>query len=133
LDFETPDKGCCGMAGSFGFEAKHYDVSMKVGERVLLPAVRRAAEDTLILANGFSCHEQIEQGTGRTPLHLAQVIRMALRERAGAPAGVPQAWRGGDRAGAPNGRPGAGTALLVGAGVVAGGLVAWNLLRPRTR
>jgi FAD/FMN-containing dehydrogenase/Fe-S oxidoreductase len=86
LDFEEPDKGCCGMAGSFGFEADHYDVSMKVGERVLLPAVRQTPEDRLIIADGFSCEEQIRQGTGRKALHLAEVIQMALREAGRLPA-----------------------------------------------
>jgi FAD/FMN-containing dehydrogenase/Fe-S oxidoreductase len=79
LDFETVDSGCCGMAGSFGFEKEHYDVSLSVGELVLLPAVRKVAEDTLIVANGFSCREQIAQTTGRQALHLAQVIQMAMQ------------------------------------------------------
>src|SRR5207237_10351376 len=65
LDVEMLDAGCCGMAGAFGFERGHYDVSMKAGERVLLPRVREAAEDTLIITDGFSCREQIAQGTGR--------------------------------------------------------------------
>jgi Fe-S oxidoreductase len=73
------DAGCCGMAGAFGFEAAHFDVSMKIGERVLLPAVRAAAADTLVLADGFSCREQIAQGTDRRSLHLAEVLRLALR------------------------------------------------------
>ncbi len=68
------------MAGAFGFEKDHYDVSIKCGERVLLPAVRNAAKDTLIIANGFSCQEQIAQTTDRQALHLAQVIQMALHE-----------------------------------------------------
>lgn len=80
LDFEVLDAGCCGMAGAFGFEKEHYDVSIKCGERVLLPAVRSAAENTLIIANGFSCQEQIAQTTERRALHLAQVIQMAMRE-----------------------------------------------------
>ena len=70
----TLDSGCCGMAGSFGFEADHYDVSMKVGELVLLPEVRRAARDTVIVADGFSCREQVAQATGRRPLHLTEVL-----------------------------------------------------------
>ena len=78
---ETLDAGCCGMAGAFGFEANHYDVSIACGERALLPAVRNAAKDTLIVADGFSCREQIAQTTDRTALHLAEVLRMALRER----------------------------------------------------
>jgi Fe-S oxidoreductase len=79
LDYQVVDSGCCGMAGSFGFEAHKYDVSVQAGERVLLPAVRVADRDTLLIANGFSCHEQISQLGGRTPLHLAEVLRMAIR------------------------------------------------------
>jgi len=78
LDFEILDAGCCGMAGSFGFEKKKYDVSVQVGERVLLPRVREADEETLIIANGFSCQQQIQQLTGRKALHLAEVLRMAI-------------------------------------------------------
>ena len=77
LDLTHPDSGCCGMAGAFGFEEKNYELSMRVGERVLLPLVRESAADTLIIANGFSCREQIEQGTGRETLHLAQVLKLA--------------------------------------------------------
>ena len=80
LKIEMPEAGCCGMAGSFGFEQEHYEIAMKCGERALLPAVRSAAEDTLIIANGFSCQEQIAQSTHRQPLHLAQVLQMALHE-----------------------------------------------------
>jgi len=80
LDVQTLDSGCCGMAGSFGFEQDHYDISMKVGELVLLPEVRRAAPETLIVADGFSCREQITQATDRRALHLAQVVDMALQE-----------------------------------------------------
>ena len=84
LDVEVLDAGCCGMAGSFGFEAgERYEVSMKCGEQVLLPAVRQAPRDALIVANGFSCREQIAQATGRRALHLAQVLQMALREGGG--------------------------------------------------
>ena len=68
------------MAGSFGFEATHYDVSMQVGELVLLPAVRRSGPETLIVADGFSCREQIEQATGRHAVHLAEALRMGVRE-----------------------------------------------------
>jgi FAD/FMN-containing dehydrogenase/Fe-S oxidoreductase len=84
LDFEILDSGCCGMAGSFGFEADHYDVSVAVGEQVLLPAVRKADADTLLIADGFSCRQQIEQTTGRKALHIAEVLRMALREEGNA-------------------------------------------------
>jgi Fe-S oxidoreductase len=80
LDVQVLESGCCGMAGSFGFEREHYDVSMKVGERVLLPAVRQAPTDTLIVADGFSCRTQIAQATGRRAFHLADVLEMAMRE-----------------------------------------------------
>jgi FAD/FMN-containing dehydrogenase/Fe-S oxidoreductase len=77
LDVEIPDTGCCGMAGAFGYKKDHYDVSVACGERVLLPAVRAAADDTLIITDGYSCREQIEQLTGRSPLHLAEVLARA--------------------------------------------------------
>ena len=80
LDFDIVDSGCCGMAGAFGFEKDHYDVSIGCGERVLLPMVRRAGKQTLIIADGFSCREQIRQMTDRRALHLAQVLHMALSE-----------------------------------------------------
>ncbi|HEY8296496.1 MAG TPA: FAD-binding and (Fe-S)-binding domain-containing protein [Candidatus Baltobacteraceae bacterium] len=78
LDYETPDTGCCGMAGPFGFDAEHYDVSMTLGERVLLPKVRQADKQTIIVANGFSCREQVAQTTNRQALHPAQVLKMAI-------------------------------------------------------
>jgi FAD/FMN-containing dehydrogenase/Fe-S oxidoreductase len=79
LDYELLDSGCCGMAGAFGFEKEHYDISMKAGERVLLPRVRQAPPGTLIMTNGFSCREQIAQGTGRHAYHLAEVLDMAFK------------------------------------------------------
>ena len=78
LNFQLLDSGCCGMAGAFGFEKDHYDISLKAGERVLLPAIRQADKETLIIADGFSCREQIAQTTDRQALHLAQVLHMAL-------------------------------------------------------
>jgi FAD/FMN-containing dehydrogenase/Fe-S oxidoreductase len=81
LDFELLDSGCCGMAGNFGFEeGEKYEVSAKCGEDVLLPAVRKADDETLIITNGFSCREMIRQHTGRKALHMAEVLQMALRE-----------------------------------------------------
>jgi len=77
---EVLDSGCCGMAGPFGFEASKYQVSQACAERVLLPAVREAAEDEVVIADGFSCREQIRQNTERYPLHLAQVLQMALKD-----------------------------------------------------
>jgi len=70
--------GCCGMAGSFGYEKEHYDVSMKVGELGLFPAVRNAAKETIIAAPGTSCRHQIKDGTGRTAFHPIEVLYDAL-------------------------------------------------------
>ena len=80
LEFHAPASGCCGMAGSFGFERQNYQISLAIGELELLPAVRGAAEDCLLIADGFSCREQIAQCTGRQALHLAEVIHIALRD-----------------------------------------------------
>ena len=80
LELESPATGCCGMAGAFGFEKEHLDVSLACAERVLLPAIREAARDTLIIADGFSCREQVRQMSERVPLHFAQVVQMASRE-----------------------------------------------------
>jgi FAD/FMN-containing dehydrogenase/Fe-S oxidoreductase len=87
LDYDLLDSGCCGMAGSFGFERDHYAISQKVGELVLLPAVRAAARDTLVVADGFSCREQIAQATGRRALHLAEVLWMAVLNGPNGPEG----------------------------------------------
>jgi Fe-S oxidoreductase len=70
--------GCCGMAGSFGYEKEHYDVSMAVGEQTLFPAVRKASKATVISANGTSCRHQIKDGTQRTALHPVTILRQAL-------------------------------------------------------
>ena len=90
LEPEQPESGCCGMAGAFGFErGEHYRVSQKAGERALLPAVRATSPDTLLIADGFSCREQIRQGTKRRhPIHLAEVLALAMgaARRAGAEA-----------------------------------------------
>ena len=80
LDYEFLDAGCCGMAGSFGFEQHKYAMSQQIGERVLLPAVRNADTDTLVIADGFSCREQIAQGCGRQTMHLAEVLLLAIRQ-----------------------------------------------------
>jgi len=77
VELEAPDAGCCGMAGPFGFAKDKYAVSQAIGERVLLPAVRRTATDTLIVSDGFSCREQIFQATGRRPMHLAEAMALA--------------------------------------------------------
>lgn len=80
VDADVLDAGCCGLAGNFGFEKGHYDVSMACAEAGLLPAVRQADDSTLVLADGFSCRTQVDQaGTGRTPLHLAEILAAGLR------------------------------------------------------
>jgi FAD/FMN-containing dehydrogenase/Fe-S oxidoreductase len=75
---EVIPSGCCGMAGSFGYEREHYDVSMQIGELVLFPAVRGAAADTILAAPGTSCRHQITDGTGRHALHPAEILHAAL-------------------------------------------------------
>jgi hypothetical protein len=80
IDFQAPAPGCCGMAGSFGFEPDKYELSIAIGELELMPAVRRAPADWLIIADGFSCREQIAQGSPRRALHLAEVLQMALSQ-----------------------------------------------------
>jgi hypothetical protein len=118
--------GCCGLAGSWGFEKGHHEISMQCGEQALLPAVRDASEQTLVIANGFSCKTQIQQSNAkRNALHVAQVMKMA-REHG----------PGGYRSGRPEDPyyevrpqpPGSTRALRVGAvaagmGVVAAALV----------
>jgi FAD/FMN-containing dehydrogenase/Fe-S oxidoreductase len=77
VQVETPDTGCCGMAGAFGFEKEHYDVSMTIGERVLFPAVRNNPDATIV-TTGVSCHQQVEDGTGVTTMHLAEFLAQQL-------------------------------------------------------
>jgi Fe-S oxidoreductase len=80
LDYKVLDTGCCGLAGSFGYErGERYEVSVKAAERTLLPAVRKASPHALVLTDGFSCGSQIEHGSDRGALHLAQLLQMALR------------------------------------------------------
>jgi FAD/FMN-containing dehydrogenase/Fe-S oxidoreductase len=128
LDCQTPAPGCCGMAGSFGFEDDKYDVSMAIGELELLPAVRQAPPDWLVIANGFSCREQIAQGTDRQALHLAEVLQMALNEGPNGPDGSyperllvrqreEEVWHSMRRTG------------LAVAGLAASGALLWHLTR----
>lgn len=90
IDFYSPAPGCCGMAGAFGFEEGKYDISKAIGELELLPAVRGASPETLIIADGFSCREQIAQETDRHALHLAEVIQMAMEQDGSAPRPYPE-------------------------------------------
>ena len=81
LEVETVTAGCCGMAGAFGYQARHFDLSMRMGELDLLPAVRAARDDTLIVADGTSCRHQILDGAGRRAVHVARVLANALADR----------------------------------------------------
>ena len=78
LKTRVVESSCCGMAGAFGYEAEHYDVSMKMAELSLLPAIRAAAPEALIVADGFSCRHQIADGAGRDAMHAARVLDLAL-------------------------------------------------------
>jgi Fe-S oxidoreductase len=78
LEVKTVESSCCGMAGSFGYEAEHYAVSMKMAEMSLLPAIRNASGDTLLVADGTSCRQQIAHGAGREALHVARVLERSL-------------------------------------------------------
>jgi Fe-S oxidoreductase len=78
LTVKPIDSSCCGMAGAFGYEAEHFEVSMRMAERSLLPAVRSAPADALIVADGTSCRHQIHDGTGRAAIHVARVLESAL-------------------------------------------------------
>ncbi|MEE9158529.1 MAG: hypothetical protein V3U60_09115 [Gammaproteobacteria bacterium] len=71
--------GCCGMAGAFGYEAEHYDISRQIGELVLFPEIRVAAADTLIVATGKSCRHQVVDETGVSALHPAELMQVALK------------------------------------------------------
>jgi FAD/FMN-containing dehydrogenase/Fe-S oxidoreductase len=136
LDVELLDSGCCGMAGSFGFEqGERYQVAIKEGERVLLPRVRQAPDSTFVIADGFSCRTQIEQGSDRRALHLAEVLRLALRDAQGnAPAArrpelanvaVQQSGDGARRRG--------GRVATVAVAVVGAAALAYNLRRRSRR
>jgi FAD/FMN-containing dehydrogenase/Fe-S oxidoreductase len=124
-DVEVRESGCCGLAGAWGYERGHYDVSMKCGERVLLPKVREASAETLVVTAGFSCRSQIEQATNRRALHVAQAIQLARDHGAGGPPGAFP-----ERAAAPKPRPSsaqrarraAAVAVVAGAGALALGL-----------
>src|SRR5207245_3166153 len=89
VEVETLKAGCCGLAGSWGFEAGHHEVSMQCGEQGLLPKVRGLDEETILVADGFSCKTQIEQGrTGRRGLHVAQVLKLAREHGVAGPPGA---------------------------------------------
>jgi Fe-S oxidoreductase len=72
------DAGCCGMAGSFGFEAEHYELSMRIGELRLFPEIRAEHPDTVLTATGISCRQQVGHGTGRRARHPLEIVRAAV-------------------------------------------------------
>jgi len=80
LNYEVIEipSGCCGMAGSFGYEKEHYQLSMEIGEMVLFPAIRKTSDEIVISAPGTSCREQISHGTGRKALHPVEILYKAL-------------------------------------------------------
>jgi Fe-S oxidoreductase len=114
LEVEEVTGGCCGLAGSWGFEADHYELSMKAGEHALLPSVREARSGTLVVANGFSCRTQVEHGARRRALHLAEVLKLA-RDGELAQQPAPSAARRARRAAG----LGAAVAVAAGAGALA--------------
>jgi Fe-S oxidoreductase len=126
LDIDVLQSGCCGMAGAFGYEKDKYDVSIKCGERVLFPAVRNTPEDTFIVADGFSCREQIQQDTKRHALHSAQILQIAIRN---GPHG-PNALEAEHRYGEVDATAPVPAGVLVGAGALAAGAyLLWNRSR----
>ena len=80
MELQSLDSGGCGIAGPFGCQKDKFEISQATGERILLPAVRNAALDTLVVADGFSCREQILQGAGRSAMHMAEVLNALDRE-----------------------------------------------------
>jgi Fe-S oxidoreductase len=126
LELDMPKVGCCGQAGSYGYEPHHYDVSMTIAEQVLLPAVRKARADTLVIADGFSCRDQIRHGTSRWPMHPAEVLALALESRGSLPPEIPER-----KYLEPPARPDPRQAALAGGVLAAAGLLLWGARRLR--
>jgi FAD/FMN-containing dehydrogenase/Fe-S oxidoreductase len=121
LEVEEASGGCCGLAGSWGFESGRYDISLACGEQGLLPAVREADDETIVVANGFSCKTQLEQsGAGRRGLHVAKAMKLAREHRpAGYTSGKPEDGFYGAKPPAPRDLARKRVAGLVGAGALA--------------
>jgi Fe-S oxidoreductase len=120
VEYQVLDSGCCGMAGSFGFERHHYDVSQAIGERRLMPALRSSSADTFVIADGFSCREQIAQATGLRARHLAEILALTYpREAIGSGARESRVF------------PRAAAALLMTAGAAAVLFAYWSTARTR--
>jgi Fe-S oxidoreductase/FAD/FMN-containing dehydrogenase len=134
LDLEVLDTGCCGLAGSFGYErGERYEVSIKAGEQSLLPTVRDASPHTLIITDGFSCRSQIEHGTERSALHLAQVVQMALRDGPAGPSTARPERRYIERPPRTHGRAPAGAAVAAAGAAAVGGWAALHRQQRRGR
>ncbi len=137
LEVQTPDTGCCGVAGSFGYEAgEKYEISVRAGERVLAPEVRGAGAGTIVVADGFSCRSQVEHLTERHALHLAEVLHLAAADRgAGAsePDSTPEERYRSSAGAPPEPASTAGRKALVAAAGVAVGAGALAVLRARGR
>jgi Fe-S oxidoreductase len=132
VEVDELDAGCCGMAGGWGYESGHYDISVACGERVLLPRVRDAPVDTIVVADGFSCRSQIEQGrTGRRALHAAQVLALARRHGPNGPPGAypEQAAAGHPQPGRRRSALRATAAIGVAAALAAAGGLSYTRLR----
>jgi len=80
LEVEEIPSGCCGMAGAFGYQKEHYDISLAIGGMKLFPAIKESNEDTYVIANGVSCRQQIDHGTGRQARHLVEFLADAIEK-----------------------------------------------------
>jgi len=118
LEVEQPSLGCCGHAGSFGYEIEHYPVSMQIAEQTLLPKIRNTSRDTLVVADGFSCRQQIKDGSNRWAMHPAEVIALGI-ETAGRPAQLVPEGRYLDPPATPNKTVLLAAAIGLGIGAVA--------------
>jgi Fe-S oxidoreductase len=126
LDLRTPETGCCGMAGAFGYESDHYDVSMACAERVLLPAIRETNSNDFVLADGFSCREQIRQTSDRRALHFAQLLQLGIRGSDAIPSDIRPLERALTRESETAGVP---IGLILGVGLLGGAAYAWSRKR----
>ena len=127
LELRQPAPGCCGHAGSFGYEIEHHPVSLQIAEQALLPGVRAAPPDTLVIADGFSCRQQIKDGAGRWAMHPAEVIALALETHGALPREIPERRYLEDAA-----TPNKGAFVAAGIGAAAG-LLALGAAARRTR
>ncbi|MGH3471812.1 MAG: (Fe-S)-binding protein, partial [Nocardioidaceae bacterium] len=130
VEVEHLESGCCGLAGNFGFTAGHGDVSSALAERVMLPRIRAAGTDTVVLADGFSCRTQIHDldSGGREALHLAELLN-GIRSRVSLDEGPPES-RLGERPDPPGPGETAGVMAAAGSALLFGAALAWKRLRP---